>query len=131
MQASINRLNKCASDIATNGREAVKMVQAHPYDLVLMDIGLPDMDGIEVTKQIRALNNPDVAKVPIVALTGHANDPEKRNEALEAGMQDVFSKPIHVQQLEALLQQYVFHHEKEIDLPKQNSYLGKCTDQIA
>ncbi len=109
VQSNLNRLNSCASDIAATGKDAIERVKAQDYDLVLMDIGLPDIDGIEVTRKIRALNNSSASQVPIVALTGHASDPEKRKEALAAGMQDVFSKPLTIQQLDTLLQHYVFH----------------------
>ncbi|STX41837.1 sensory box histidine kinase/response regulator [Legionella donaldsonii] len=107
LQAYLNRF-QCAHDHAENGMEALTMVQNNDYDLILMDIGLPDVDGIEVTKQIRALNNQNALQVPIVAITGHADDAQKVNESLEAGMQEVCSKPLQQSKLESLLQQYVF-----------------------
>lgn len=102
-------------DIAANGMQAIKMVQEHDYDLVLMDIGLPDMEGTQVTQHIRALDNPKTAQIPIIAVTGHGDDLKKRNEALAIGMQDVFSKPLTISKLEELLQYYVFHNKHKED----------------
>jgi len=107
---------------AENGAQAVKMAEEGHYDLILMDIGLPDFSGIEATKKIRSLNDVKKSQVPIVALTGHANNPEMRQEALEAGMQEVMSKPAQPLALESILQQYVFkaeaketyHHETAV-----------------
>ena len=65
----------CTSDIADTGTKAVSMAKDNTYDLIFMDIGLPDFDGIEVTKRIRALSDIKKSQVPIVAVTGHGNDP--------------------------------------------------------
>ena len=118
MQSTITRLySHCACDRAENGEQAIKMAKENQYDFILMDIGLPDIDGIEVTKQIRALNN-SRAKVPIVALTGHGSDWERREEALAAGMQDVYSKPLITSVLESLMQNYVFNPEEQLVSPQ-------------
>ena len=118
MQSTITRLySHCACDRAENGEQAIKMAKENQYDFILMDIGLPDIDGIEVTKQIRALNN-SRAKVPIVALTGHGSDWERREEALAAGMQDVYSKPLITSALESLMQNYVFNPEEQLVSPQ-------------
>ncbi|MGC1183193.1 ATP-binding protein [Legionella sp.] len=112
VQTFLRRLN-CTSEHAVNGQQVLESVQDKEYDLILMDIGLPDMDGIEVTRQIRSLNNPKTSQIPIIALTGHANNPKKREEAFAAGMQEVFSKPLLFAQTEAILQQYVFQKRQE------------------
>lgn len=112
VQTNLKLLDNCTSDIAPNGTKAIEMVQQRDYDLVLMDIGLPDINGIEVTRRIRALNS-SAAAVQIVALTGHANDIERKKEALAAGMQDVFAKPLSLPKLETLLEQTVFHQKKK------------------
>ncbi len=113
LQSILTRLN-CASDHAENGEQAIKMVQANDYDLVLMDVGLGDgIDGIETTKQIRELNKPQLVHLPIIAVTGHANDPEKRAEAFAAGMQDVCPKPLQTSTLEILLEHFVYKRRKE------------------
>ncbi|MBA3537964.1 MAG: response regulator [Tatlockia sp.] len=121
VQACLKHCN-CVSDLAETGLMALQMVQNTAYDLILMDIGLPDIEGHEVTKQIRALKTPLALEVPIIALTGHANDPEKREEAIAAGMQDVFSKPLTLSILERLLEQYVFNRKEESGIILQKAY---------
>ena len=131
MRSSLSRIDNCVSAIAENGTQAIEMIQAHDYDLVLMDIGLPDIEGIEVTRQIRAMKNPVTSQVPIVALTGHVNDLKKREEAFAAGMQDVFSKPLSLHKLEALLEQYVFTtKQKSGFLEQEQQRIKACCEVI-
>ncbi len=118
----------CAADLAENGMMALKMVQENVYDLILMDIGLPDIEGIEVTRQIRALNSPYTSKVPIIAVTGHADDPTKKAEALAAGMQAVFSKPLPLPTLEALLKQFVFHRNEDHEAVAEQMLKASAND---
>lgn len=114
VKTNITRLySNCVCDTAENGKQAIKMVQKHQYDFILMDIGLPDIDGFEVTQQIRAFNNPQIAQTPIIALTGHANNHEKKEETLAVGMQEIFTKPLTLSELESLMQQYVFNVRTE------------------
>ena len=83
-------------DTAENGAVAVEKVRtAAPdsYDLVLMDVQMPIMDGYTATRQIRALGDPALAKIPILAMTANAFDEDRRN-ALESGMTGFLSKPI-------------------------------------
>jgi two-component system, OmpR family, aerobic respiration control sensor histidine kinase ArcB len=66
VQSTITRTySHCACNRAESGKQAVKMAEDNHYDFILMDIGLPDIDGIEATRQIRALDNFQRAKVPI------------------------------------------------------------------
>ena len=74
---------------ARNGREAVEMVDKNQYDIVLMDIKMPIMDGLEATKAIKE-KHPDL---PIVALTANAFDSD-RQLAMEVGCNDFLSKPV-------------------------------------
>ncbi|MDR2455132.1 MAG: response regulator [Deltaproteobacteria bacterium] len=82
--------------IASNGREAVEMVQKEDFALVLMDIQMPEMDGLEATRTIRSLGRFD--KLPIVAMTAHAMTGD-RDMSLQSGMNDHVNKPIDVLEL--------------------------------
>nr|WP_315184613.1 response regulator [uncultured Albidiferax sp.] len=88
------------ADVAANGVEAVAMVQAKPYDLVLMDIQMPELDGISATRQLRA--DPRYAQLPIIAMTAHAMSGD-RELSLQSGMNDHLTKPIDPEQLFDLL----------------------------
>ncbi|EGV16480.1 ATP-binding protein [Thiocapsa marina] len=84
------------SEIAASGPEALEMVQQNDYDVILMDFIMPEMDGLETTQRIRALDLPRQPR--IVALTANAF-PEDRAKALEAGMAGFISKPLRLEQL--------------------------------
>ena len=93
-------------DTAKNGAEAVEKVQhSKPgdYDLVLMDVQMPVMNGYEATKRIRGLSDPALAKITILAMTANAFEEDKR-KALECGMDGFLSKPIAVEELIGTLQ---------------------------
>ena len=83
-------------DNAPNGKIAVEMFEAHEpgyYDAVLMDMRMPEMDGLEATMAIRALNREDAKDVPIIALTANAFD-EDVQKSLQAGLNAHLSKPV-------------------------------------
>nr|WP_315242806.1 response regulator [uncultured Albidiferax sp.] len=88
------------ADVAANGAEAVAMVRAAPYDLVLMDIQMPELDGISATQLLRA--DPRYAQLPIIAMTAHAMSGD-RELSLQSGMNDHLTKPIDPEQLFGLL----------------------------
>jgi signal transduction histidine kinase/CheY-like chemotaxis protein/HPt (histidine-containing phosphotransfer) domain-containing protein len=88
--------------IATSGLEAVKLAQEMDFDVVLMDIQMPDMDGLEATRLIRRLDKPRVAQLPILAMTAHAFKAD-RERSLAAGMNDHLNKPILLEQLQQAL----------------------------
>ena len=88
-------------DVVANGREAVDAVAAEPYDLVLMDIQMPEMDGFEATARIRAL--PQGGTLPIIALTAHALSGE-RERCLERGMTGYLAKPFKAHELFAVVE---------------------------
>ena len=88
-------------DTAKNGAEAVEKVKNSTpgnYDLVLMDVQMPVMNGYEATKEIRALDNPALAGITILAMTANAFDEDKK-KALECGMDGFLSKPIVIEEL--------------------------------
>ncbi|SMF95143.1 PAS domain S-box-containing protein [Methylomagnum ishizawai] len=89
-----------AVDIALDGRQAVEKAEAYPYDLILMDMQMPEMDGLEATRTIRAM--PDRREVPIVAMTANAFDEHRRN-CLDAKMNDFVAKPVDPEILYAIL----------------------------
>ncbi|MGN0413206.1 MAG: response regulator [Lachnospiraceae bacterium] len=88
-------------DAVENGAEALEKVKGSrpgDYDLVLMDIQMPIMDGYEATRQIRALEDPELARIPILAMTANAFD-EDRRAAKECGMDGFLSKPINMEEV--------------------------------
>lgn len=94
---------------ACDGGEAVQKVigsEEGYYNLILMDVQMPVMNGYEATRAIRNLERQDAKRIPIVAMTANAFE-DDRQEALRAGMNDHFSKPIDVKALEKLLDQYL------------------------
>ncbi|MEZ4774680.1 MAG: ATP-binding protein [Bacteroidia bacterium] len=85
-------------DIAENGKEALEKVQAKQYDLVLMDLHMPEMNGYDATRAIRAISESYYQNLPIIALTASALSPVK-GTVIDAGMNDFVSKPFRPDQL--------------------------------
>ncbi|MDR1740949.1 MAG: response regulator [Synergistaceae bacterium] len=97
-----------AIDCAVNGAEAVRMFSENPdkYDAVFMDVQMPEMDGLEATRRIRALSIPAAKTVPIVAMTANVFR-EDVERCLEAGMNDHVGKPIDILEVLARLRKYL------------------------
>ncbi len=99
-----------SADTVANGREAVSAIQQIPYDLVLMDGQMPEMDGVEATRAIRALEDGTGRHTPIVALTAHAMEGD-RERYLHAGMDDYLAKPLEPSELAKMIE---YHLNKKI-----------------
>jgi CheY-like chemotaxis protein len=103
------------ADTVSDGAEALKALESIPYDLVLMDVQMPVMDGLEAVRQIR---NPQSKvrnhAIPTIALTAHAMQGD-RERCLQAGMNDYLSKPVSLQALAVILARW---------LPPDNHALG-------
>ena len=97
---------------ACDGEQAVQMISEMPpwhFDLVLMDVNMPGINGYEATRRIRSLENEDIANIPIIAMTANAFDEDKHN-AFEAGMNSHLSKPIDIRELKKTLSEYLKRH---------------------
>lgn len=86
--------------------DMLKKAPEHYYDVILMDVQMPNMDGYTATRTIRALDNPVLDKIPIIAMTANAFDEDKKN-ALEAGMNGHLTKPIDVSKLMETLAEFM------------------------
>ncbi|HXF49700.1 MAG TPA: response regulator [Verrucomicrobiae bacterium] len=88
-----------------DGREAVEVLSAREFDLVLMDVQMPELDGLEATREIRKMAGPQ-AKIPIIAMTAHALSGD-REKCLKAGMNDYVSKPIEPLELREVVERWM------------------------
>ena len=93
------------ADLARNGQEAVTAFEKKAYDLILMDVQMPVMDGFEATRNIRS-SDAAHGRIPIIALTAHAMKGD-REKCIEAGMDDFIAKPIDPRILESLLDKWI------------------------
>ncbi len=102
-------MEEIEADHAENGRVAVEMFSASTpgsYSAILMDIRMPEMDGLEAAAAIRALDRPDAKKIPIIALTANAFD-EDVQRSLQAGMNAHLSKPVEPDHLYRTLEDLI------------------------
>jgi len=93
----------CLIDTADSGKEALEKFKPGKYDLIFMDIGLPDIDGYTVTETIRSLE-PQNNQTPIMALTAHMED-ECRDKSSESGMNGFVSKPLTTDEAKRILEE--------------------------
>ena len=99
MKVILNKL-EIDFDIANNGEEVLDLVKANKYDMILMDINMPILSGIEATKKIR-----EFSQIPIIALTASALDGD-REKFISVGMNDYLSKPLDIQKFRVILEKY-------------------------
>lgn len=98
----------CRVDVAADGREAVERWQGQPYDVVFMDCQMPEMTGFEATREIRRRETLAPGRTPIVALTAHVSDGDRRR-CLECGMDDFIPKPVERERLRQALLRWGSH----------------------
>jgi CheY-like chemotaxis protein len=89
--------------VVGDGKEAVAAARAGDYDLILMDVQMPEMDGLEATREIRRHEAGAGLHTPIIAMTAHALKGD-RQRCLESGMDDYLAKPIHARELYKAIQ---------------------------
>lgn len=104
--------------LVENGEEAIRAVENSPYDLILMDIQMPVMDGLEATRRIRALSDMEAACIPIIALTAHALKGD-RQKYVQAGMDECLIKPIRPSKLIHMVER--FSRKKHIPLKRNET----------
>jgi signal transduction histidine kinase/CheY-like chemotaxis protein len=93
-------------DIAPNGAEAVAAVARKPYDLILMDIQMPEMNGLEASQELRRRESENGSRIPIVAMTANVL-PEDREACRSAGMDDYVSKPVSLKELKRVVDRWL------------------------
>ena len=109
----IIKIREAEIDHAENGKVVVDMFKSSPenyYDAILMDIRMPEMDGLEATKIIRSLERPDAKKIPIIAMTANAFD-EDVQRSLQVGMNAHLSKPVESEHLYQTLEELIWENE--------------------
>lgn len=115
-------------DCAENGRTALAKLREHEYDIILMDIQMPEMDGYEITREIRMRMRPEVRNIPIIALTADASETEKI-KAKECGMNDYVVKPYTPEELYSTLLKFIPEQEQKMDAKAGNRLDGAAIYQ--
>jgi CheY-like chemotaxis protein/HPt (histidine-containing phosphotransfer) domain-containing protein len=111
------------ADVAPNGREALKALESARYDLILMDVQMPEMDGLEATLHIREKERVSKGgRIPIIAMTAHALKGD-RQKCLEAGMDGYLTKPIQQKDLAEMLAQWA--QKPKVSVPPEDPLPGE------
>ena len=104
--------------VANNGQQAVEMLSDEDFDLVLMDIRMPVLNGIEATKKIRKTFEEPKRNIPIIGLTAHSAHEEKQN-CIDAGMNDYMLKPFDIKELFEKMRNFLDFESKEESVPNK------------
>ncbi len=118
-QAMLTNLD-CQIDWAIDGKSATQLAYNHEYDLIFMDIGLPDIDGFEVTRRIRLQELNKGVHVPIIALTAHLDENNKQ-ECLKSGMNAVLTKPLTKEKAQDILNAFISNRKPPHEENKEPS----------
>ena len=120
----------CHVEVAANGKEAIQMIEALPYDIVFMDCEMPEMDGYEATAEIRL--RPDGKRgIPIIAVTAKATRGD-RERCLAAGMDDYISKPVKAEDFQAALERWAAPRDEGRGMRAENGAMkAQVTEEDA
>ncbi|MBM9889789.1 MULTISPECIES: EAL domain-containing protein [Deefgea] len=116
-------------EIANDGLEAIQLAESKPFDAILMDVQMPNMDGLTACRKLKA--NPDWQAVPIIAMTANVSSEDKQ-QCAEAGMDDFIGKPINVASLYRVLLARLQHEPRpaiEVNAPKPNEIVDQSVIQ--
>lgn len=118
-KVAVRVLNKLGfqCDIASNGKEVLQMLADHPYDVILMDCQMPEMDGFEATESIRNAEQGSDRRISIIAMTANAMEGD-REKCLAVGMDDYVSKPIDREKLVAAIENQLIRQGRILDHSK-------------
>jgi CheY-like chemotaxis protein len=105
-----------STDTVTNGKEVLRAIKHQPYDIVLMNVRLPELDGFEATRKIRE-RCPAAVQPKIIALTAYIL-PNSRERCLEAGMDDFMAKPVKIEDLAAMLSKHTRISDRKASLSR-------------
>jgi len=124
-------LEDVEADHAENGLIVVEMFRnsdVNYYDAILMDIRMPEMDGLEATEAIRKLERPDAKRIPIIALTANAFD-EDVQRSLQAGMNAHLTKPVDPDHLYQTLGELIYKAEEKTEIEKPETEDENCESE--
>jgi signal transduction histidine kinase/CheY-like chemotaxis protein/HPt (histidine-containing phosphotransfer) domain-containing protein len=117
VESLLRHLEHCEIQVANNGKEAITLLEQSDYDIILMDINMPEMDGYEATRIIRNELASPKAEIPIIALTAFAFEEEEK--CLQIGMNAIVTKPFKINQLLSVMAKFV--ETKDSLLPTRQS----------
>ena len=127
--AQLQKLGVWTVSEAADGRQAIAATKNEAFDLVFMDVQMPEIDGLEATRQIRlSLSNSDSRQPRIIGLTANAFS-EERESCLKAGMDDKLTKPVHIEELKKVLEATSRIVSPDRPSPRSGSVLPVCDER--